>query len=130
MKTLYVYLCTIVIYILLDLLFINLFAKAFIQKQVGPMLASKPDWLAGVIFYLIFTAGIIYFAILPAPNLKQAAWNGAFLGLLCYGTYELVNKSLLAGWPWKLVVVDIAWGLIVGTCTAGLSWYIRDKWLI
>lgn len=129
MKTVYLYLCTLSIYVLLDLLFINLFAKSFIQKQVGSLLAVKPDWVAGLIFYLIFTAGIIHFAVLPALDLKAALWNGAFLGLLCYATYELVNKALLAGWPWALVAVDLVWGILAGLLTAGLSWYIRSNWL-
>lgn len=129
MKTVYVYLCTLVIYVLLDLLFINLFAKSFIQRQVGSLLAVKPDWMAGLLFYFVFTAGILHFAILPSLNLKAAIWNGAFLGLLCYATYELVNKALLTGWPWALVVVDLIWGVIVGSLTAGLSWYIRHFWI-
>jgi len=129
MKTVYLYLGTLLIYVLVDLLFINLFAKSFIQKQVGSLLAVKPDWVAGLIFYFIFTAGILYFAVLPASDLKAALWNGAFLGLLCYATYELVNKALLAGWPWAMVAVDLIWGILVGLLTSGMSWYIRNTWL-
>jgi len=129
MKTVYLYLGTLMIYVLLDLLFINLFAKSFIKRQVGSLLAVKPNWIAGLIFYFIFSAGILHFAVMPSLSLKAALWNGAFLGLLCYATYELVNKALLTGWPWALVLVDLIWGVVVGSLTAGLSWYIRNQWI-
>ena len=119
MKTAFHFFFTLVVYALLDLAFINLFARSFIQRQVGPMLARKPDLVAAGIFYLIFVAGILYFCVYPAPNAGRALLNGAFLGLVTYSTYELVNKSLLANWPLPLVLVDIAWGIFAG---ALVSW--------
>lgn len=122
MKILMLFLFTLVCYALLDLAFINLFAKAFIQRQVGWLLAPRPDLAAAVIFYLIFVAGILYFCILPATNTTRALLNGAFFGLVTYATYELVNKSLLDRWPWPLVLVDLAWGVFVGTAVSWLGW--------
>ncbi|MBK8555783.1 MAG: DUF2177 family protein [Lewinellaceae bacterium] len=118
---------TLVLYGTFDLLFINLFAKAFIQKQVGPLLAEQPDLSAGIVFYLIFTAGLLYFCIYPAHSWQQAALNGAFFGLVAYATYELVNKALLAGWPLALVVVDIAWGIFVGAAVCSLSYLLLSR---
>jgi uncharacterized membrane protein len=119
MKTIALFALTLVVYVLLDLSFINLFAKNFIQQQVGPLLAPKPDLVAGGVFYLIFIAGILYFCILPAQSGDRALLNGAFFGLVTYATYELGNKSLLNNWPLPLVLVDIAWGVFVG---AVVSW--------
>jgi len=122
------FLLTALIYAGLDLLFINGFARAFIRRQVGHLLADKPDWAAGVVFYVLFTGGLLYFAVMPADSLMSAVKNGAFLGVLCYGTYELVNKALISGWPRSMVWVDLAWGLLAGAVTSGLAWWIKG-WL-
>ena len=114
MKAIFHFLLSLLVYAMLDLAFINLFAREFIQRQVGAMLAPKPDLVAAGVFYLIFVAGILYFWVYPATSAGKALFNGAFFGLVTYATYELVNKSLLANWPLPLVVVDMAWGVVVG----------------
>ncbi len=38
---------------------------------------------------------------------------GSFTGLIMYGAYDLTNVSILTNWSWKIVVVDIAWGMTV-----------------
>jgi uncharacterized membrane protein len=117
------YTITLGIYIVLDLLYINFLAKNFIPSQVGHLLASKPYWPSALVFYLLYTLGMVYFTVLPSQFLQDALFKGAFLGLLCYGTYELVNKSLLADWPMKMVVVDMVWGMVVTAMVSGLSWW-------
>lgn len=57
------FLFTLLTYAALDLLWLNLFAKNFIRKQVGQYLAAQPDLKAGAVFYLIFTAGLIWFPV-------------------------------------------------------------------
>ncbi|GAB4493378.1 MAG: DUF2177 family protein [Saprospiraceae bacterium] len=125
MKNLVHFLLTLSLYAVLDLLWLNLFAKNFIQKQVGQYLAAQPDLKAGILFYLIFTAGLLWFCVLPVPTQGRAALNGAFFGLVTYATYELVNKALLDKWPLPLVMVDIAWGIFVGTIVSWASYKIR-----
>ncbi len=131
MKTIALFALTLVVYVLLDLSFLNLFAKNFIQQQVGPMLAPKPDLVAGGFFYLIFIAGILYFCILPSQSAGDALFKGAFFGLVTYATYELVNKSLLKDWPLALVLVDMAWGVFVGAVVSWAGYWLGGKfgWL-
>jgi uncharacterized membrane protein len=132
MKTIALFAITLVVYVLLDLSFLNLFAKGFIHRQVGPMLAPKPDLVAAGIFYLIFIAGILYFCILPAQTEGDALLKGAFFGLVTYATYELVNKSLLKDWPLALVLVDMAWGVFVGAMVSWAGYWLggRFGWVI
>ena len=118
------FLATLLLYAMCDLAFINLFAQNFIREQVGPLLAPAPDLVAAGVFYLIFTGGLLYFCVWPAPDAGKALLNGALFGLVTYATYELVNKSLLAGWPLRLVLVDMAWGVFVGAVVSWGSWYI------
>ena len=96
MKIIGLYASTLVLYALLDLGFIGLFASDFIRRQVGPKLAPAPDWAAAGVFYFLFAAALLYFCVLPAQSGARALFNGAFFGLVAYGTYELVNRALLA----------------------------------
>lgn len=123
MKTIFHFFATLVVYIGLDLLFLGVFAKDFTRRQVGFLMAEKPDWLAAGLFYLIFTAGLLYFCIYPAATASRALFNGAFFGLVTYATYELVNKALLDRWPLALVVVDMLWGVFAGAvvCWVGFQ---------
>ncbi len=116
------FLLTLLLYAACDLAFINGFAKNFIRQQVGWLLAPSPDLVAAGLFYLVFTAGLLYFCAAPAQSGGRAALNGAFFGLVTYATYELVNKSLLDRWPMALVLVDLAWGVIVGAVVSWGSW--------
>ncbi len=124
MKTIFHFLATLVVYIGLDLLFLGVLAKDFTRRQVGFLMAEKPDWIAAGIFYLIFTAGLLYFCVYPAASAGRATFNGAFLGLIAYGTYELVNKSLIAKWPVPFVIVDMIWGVVAGALVCWVSFQI------
>ena len=124
MKPVLHFLTTLIVYAAFDLTYINLIAKKFIHKQVGWPLAPRPDLAAGALFYLIFSAGLLYFCVWPAQTGLRALLNGAFFGLVTYATYELVNKALLDRWPWQLVVADLAWGILAGAVVSWVSWKV------
>lgn len=131
MKILLHFILTLTTYAVLDLLWINVFAKSFIRKQVGSLLATQPDLTAGLFFYCIFTACLLYFCVYPAlleDSAGKALLNGALFGLVTYATYELVNRAMLQGWPYPLVVVDIAYGIVVGTAVSYAGYWI-GRWL-
>ncbi|MEZ5055714.1 MAG: DUF2177 family protein [Saprospiraceae bacterium] len=130
MKYFLIYLSSFFLYILLDMLWIQVIAKNFIHKMVGPLMAENADLKAGILFYLIFAAGITVFAVVPA--LESGSWTkamtlGALLGLVSYGTYELVNRALLKNWPYTLVWVDIAYGIIACALVSTLVYWLADK---
>jgi len=128
MKNTLLFFFTLITYAMLDLAWLNLFAKNFVRRQVGSHLAAEPDLIAAIVFYLIFTAGLLYFCIWPATSPKQALLHGAFFGLVTYGTYELVNKALIHQWPLPMVIVDMAWGVLVGGVVCWVGFRIQG-WL-
>ncbi len=127
MKTALHFLLTLAVYAACDLAWLNLFAKNFVHRQVGERLAEQPDWAAAGVFYLIFTGGLLWFCIWPATGAGRALLNGALFGLVTYGTYELVNKALLDRWPLPLVLVDMAWGVLVGAVVSWTSWTLARR---
>lgn len=129
MRQLKIFGATLLTFSLLDGLWLGWVAPDFYQAQIGFVMADQPNWLAAVIFYFLFIALLIYFAVLPKLSLpaKHVLLSGALFGLATYGTYELTNKATLANWPWTIVLVDIAWGICLCSLSAWAGWYIAQR---
>jgi uncharacterized membrane protein len=116
MTTIITYAIATIAFFAIDMVWLGLIAKNFYRSKLSHVLSPDVVWPAAIIFYLIYIAGIVYFAINPA--LKDASWQdallkGALLGGLCYATYDLTNMATIAKWPIEIVVVDIIWGVVL-----------------
>jgi uncharacterized membrane protein len=110
---LYAYLATLVAFIVVDAVFLTLVMRPIFEADIGGMLRASPNWLAAAVFYLAYTAGVMWFAIMPGVavgSVLKAAGTGVLLGAMAYGTYELTNMATLNNWSWRMVAVDTAWG--------------------
>jgi uncharacterized membrane protein len=126
------YALTVPVFFIIDLVWLGVVAKGFYQKNLKYILSPNVNWTAAIIFYLIYIAGILIFAVLPGvakDSVRHAALWGALFGFFTYATYDLTNLALLKDWPLNIVVVDILWGMVLCTVVATLSFYI-SKWLI
>ncbi|MFN8286627.1 MAG: DUF2177 family protein [Chitinophagales bacterium] len=123
LRYLILYALTLVFFFALDLTWLGLIAKNLYREKLGFILSDKVNWAAAIIFYLIYIAGILYFAILPgleSGTLLKVVVNGALLGFLCYATYDLTNMATIANWPLSIVLIDILWGsFLTGACATG-----------
>lgn len=125
------YLLTMPIFFAIDLLWLGLIAKHLYQKNLAHLLSPAVNWSAALLFYCIYIAGIILFAVRPALDgqaLSKAALWGALFGFFTYATYDLTNLATLRDWPVKVVIVDIAWGTLLCTLVAS-SGYLIGRWL-
>ena len=87
-------------------------------------MAENPNMTAAVVFYLLYIAGILVFAVRPAlanGDWRTAALFGALFGFFAYATYDLTNFATLKVWTLRVTLLDIAWGtFLTGTvATAG-----------
>ena len=122
----YLYLLTIPVFALFDLLWVGVVAKAFYQEKLAHLLGPVV-WSPAIIFYLLFIVGILVFAVAPAlaeQSLTKAVLLGAFLGLITYATYDLTNMALLRDWPLVVVIVDVIWGAVLTGGVATISYLI------
>lgn len=122
-----IYLITTPVFFLIDMFWLGLIAKNLYRAELGGLLAKNINWPAGILFYLLFIAGIIIFAIIPAiskNDLMHALIFGALFGFFCYATYDLTNLSTLHNWPLKLSIIDIAWGTVLSGLVASASFWI------
>jgi len=121
------YALTVPVFFIIDLIWLGVVAKGYYQKNLNTLLRPQVNWIAAIIFYLIFIAGILIFAVLPAvakDSWRQAVLWGALFGFFTYMTYELTNLALLKNWPFNIVIVDILWGVVLCAAVATISFYI------
>jgi uncharacterized membrane protein len=123
-QMLILYFITLAVFFLIDMIWLAVVAKGFYRRHLGPMLATKVNWGAGVLFYLLFIVGLLVFVIRPAlaggAPLK-ALFFGALLGLISYATYDLSNLATLKDWPLAVTVVDLIWGTVLGGAVSFVS---------
>ncbi|WP_104173049.1 DUF2177 family protein [Arthrobacter sp. Y81] len=99
----------------------------FYRGQIGELLADRPNLGYAVVFYVIYIAGIVFFALRPA--LDAGSWlsavgYGAALGAFAYATYDLTNAATLKTWPLQLIVVDILWGAALTALATLAGWLV------
>jgi len=105
----------------IDAVWLGFLALDFYQRTIGHLLAERPDFGAAALFYVLYIAGVVFFAVRPALDggtAKRAAGLGALYGLFCYMTYDLTNVATLEGFPWIVAAVDIVWGMFITAVTA------------
>ena len=132
MKLVYLYLLTLPVFFGIDMLWIGVLAKDFYRKNLGHLLRPDINWAAALIFYLLYIAGILIFATLPAlekHSLRQALVMGALFGFFAYATYDLSNLATLKDWPVNVVFVDILWGMFLTSSVAAASLFI-GRWIM
>jgi len=117
------YAAALLIFLAIDALWLGVVAREFYVSQLGHIMREQPNLIAAGLFYLGYAGAIVFFAITPA--FARNAWavaarNGAILGLVVYGSYELSNFATLPGWPLAIVPVDMIWGAAAtGVAAAG-----------
>lgn len=133
MDILKTYFITFLVFIVIDLVWLGFIAKNLYRKHLGYLMVENVNWIAAIIFYMIFIAGILFFVINPSiekDNIRYAILAGAFFGFITYSTYDLTNLATVKDWPIRIVIIDIIWGTILATSTSTLSFLIIKKFII
>ena len=125
----YLYVLTIPVFFILDMIWLGVVAKDFYRNQIG-FLLGPVNWTAAIVFYLLFIVGILVFAVLPAldaRSLTKAIVLGMFFGFVAYATYDLTNLATTKDWPLTVTLVDMLWGAVLSGSVATASYFIGDK---
>ena len=88
---------------------------------------EKPDWMAAILFYLLYIIGLVFFVINPA--LEKSSWQyalfaGLFFGFITYATYDLTNLATLKDWPLTITIIDLIWGSVLGASVSVVTYAI------
>ena len=120
------YFSTLLVFFAVDMVWLGLVARTFYSKYLGYLMAPSVNWLAAILFYLMFIVGILVFVVLPglkSGSMRDTLLRAALFGLITYATYDLTNLATIKDWPLVLSVVDMAWGTVLTVIVsyAGLS---------
>jgi len=121
------YLILTVIFLAIDALWLGVILKSFIQEELGSLLKENINFPIAALFYIFYTAGLTFFALRPAIDQNSiliALLYGAFLGFLCYGTYEFTNFATLKDWSIKFMLVDLLWGTFLSATATALTYVL------
>lgn len=130
-RYLMLYLLTVPVFFALDLLWLGVVAKNLYRHNLAHLLSPSVNWPAALMFYLVYIAGILLFAVKPgldARSLARAVQWGALFGFFTYATYDLTNLATIRGWPLKVALADMAWGTLLCTLVGAAS-FLLGRWL-
>lgn len=122
MKYAYAYGIALVIFLILDGIWLGVVARNFYVSRMGDLMLDQPRWGVAAIFYAIYIIGAVYFAIsagMAERSWQVAALNGALFGFFAYLTYNGTNLAVLRGYDEVVAVVDTLWGATVTAAVAG-----------
>lgn len=120
------YAVTMVTFLGIDALWLTMASERLYKPHLSRLLADQFSLAPAALFYLVYVAGILIFAVSPA--LKSGHWTtaailGAAFGFCAYATYDLTNQATLRDWPVLITVVDLMWGTAL-TATAATVGYL------
>ncbi len=76
------YALTVPVFFAVDLVWLGLVARPFYRSRLEGVLRPEVNWPAALMFYAIYIAGILIFAIVPGLERKSLAycalWGGLF----------------------------------------------------
>lgn len=125
------YFTALIAFFAIDMVWLGFVARTFYRKHLGFLLAPNTNWVAAVVFYLLFVLGILVFVVLPGledNSLKTTLLRAALFGLITYATYDLTNLATVKNWPVLITVVDMAWGTVLSMAVSYVG-FIAGKWL-
>jgi uncharacterized membrane protein len=110
-----------------DLVWLGVVAKSFYARHMGDLLRPQVRWGPALLFYLLYVAAVVVFAVLPAAerqSLARAVALGAFFGLAAYGTYDLTSLAMIRDFPMTVVVVDMVWGMVLTAFVSSMGYLV------
>jgi uncharacterized membrane protein len=109
-------------FLALDVFWLRWASTNLYKPVIGEIMADKFNAGAAVVFYLVYIAGICWFAIKPGlagGGVQAALLNGILLGALCYATFDLTSQAVFKVWATHVSVLDILWGAsVTGSASA------------
>lgn len=121
------YIIAFIIFLAIDAIWLGLVAPKFYKAQIGHLMAEKPNFIAALVFYLLFIIGVVYFVVNPAieaESVSKVIISGMLFGFMTYATYDLTNLATLKNWPIKVTIIDLIWGTSLSTLIGLGTYYI------
>lgn len=121
----YGYISAALCMLVLDVIWLSTMTRILYKPYLNELLSDGFRVAPAALYYLLYLAGIVFFAVHPAcekASLSTALLNGAVLGIVAYGTYDLTNQATLKVWPVNVTIADMIWGTFLTAVSAGAGY--------
>jgi uncharacterized membrane protein len=113
MSYLIAYVGVLVVFGAIDAMWLSTMGPILYRPALAEILAPNLRIAPAIVFYLMYPAGVVIFAVMPA--LRSASLASAFtfavlFGAFAYATYDLTNYATLRVWSLQITVLDIVYG--------------------
>lgn len=121
------YLVGSIVLIVLDFVWL----RTYMIKQYGRMVRNiqsipmNANIAPAVAAYSLMVFGLCWFVMKQIDHdstgvekIKQSILYGSLFGLMIYGVYNFTAATVFKKWSWKILTLDILWGMIVYSVAA------------
>jgi len=127
MKYILLYIATLIVFFLIDLVWLGVISKSLYKNEIGHLMADQAKIIPALVFYLLYVIALLILAVIP--GLKESTFIktllfSSLLGFISYGTYDLTNFATLKDWPVMIVFIDMAWGTFLTASVGSLSYVV------
>lgn len=124
------YVITLLVFSAVDAVWLMNSADLLYRPIIGRILLPEFRLVPAIIFYVLYIAGLIYFAV--APGLADGKWQtalvkGGLFGFFAYATYDLTNQATLIIWSTKITVADMMWGTFISGVSSAGGCFLTSK---
>jgi len=138
-KIVMAYVATALVFGALDAVWLRNAGPLLYRPALGDLLADKFRLAPAITFYVIYIAGLTYFAVVPGilsnsasgasvfAGVPLAVLHGALIGFLAYATYDLTNQATMKVWPSHVTLIDMAWGAVASGFAAGVATFVATR---
>lgn len=126
-KFIKLYFISLLTFFIVDMFWLGLIAKNFYSKYLGFIMTKEINWVAAIIFYLLFIIGLVVFVIIPgieAKSITKTISLAMLFGLITYATYDLTNLATLKNWPLNVTIIDLIWGMTLSTIVSTVTFLL------
>ncbi|MFZ4690658.1 MAG: DUF2177 family protein [Polymorphobacter sp.] len=129
-RTITAYVATGIAFALIDSVWLITMSTRLYKPEIGSMMAENFRLGPAVVFYLLYIAGVMIFAVQPAlaaGKWQTALVQGALFGFFCYMTYDMTNYATLKVWSLKVTMLDLVWGTFLTGSAAAVGTLVTQK---
>lgn len=139
------YLGVLVVYLVLDQLWLRAFLRPRLARRLGEVVLERPRLGASIGFGFFYASVLTLLA--AAPGLRASAgplyleggpvavegWLlvivlSAFVGAFIYIARAAGNLVLLRGWGWGLALIEVGWGIVASVAAALAGYSLAGAW--
>ncbi len=126
------YFTTLVAFLAVDSIWLTHMGEILYRPVMGDMLLDGFRAAPALLFYVIYIAGLVRFAVWPAlgaGSWRRAPLDGAMFGFVAYATYDLTNQATLKNWSTILTLADLGWGAFLSGLAATIGALATARWV-